>query len=218
MNLRRELVVVTTLLVLAAHIFYRLRFISWINASLSTLVAVLFLYGPTVVLWIRRRPIDFLDRGWRSHLRSTLIFSITSLLLFPPFFAAAHFWQTGIMGYEVFAPAGFPRFWTLTFFQVLMVALPEEFYFRGYFQSTIDRLLKKPWRLFGANLGWGWIITAAVFAAAHSVVTYRWWHFAIFFPGLVFGYLRARTGTITAPILFHAASNVLIDWFVRCYS
>ncbi|HPQ81946.1 MAG TPA: CPBP family glutamic-type intramembrane protease, partial [bacterium] len=42
-------------------------------------------------------------------------------------------------------------------------------------------------------------------------------HFSIFFPALVFGYLRERTGSITAPALFHAASNILMDWIARSY-
>ena len=35
-------------------------------------------------------------------------------------------------------------------------------------------------------------------------------HLAVFFPSLVFGWLRERTGTIVAPTLYHAACNIMV--------
>jgi membrane protease YdiL (CAAX protease family) len=32
----------------------------------------------------------------------------------------------------------------------------------------------------------------------------------VFFPGLLYGWLRARTDTIIVPTLYHAASNILM--------
>ncbi|MBI4127008.1 MAG: CPBP family intramembrane metalloprotease [Deltaproteobacteria bacterium] len=212
-----ELAFATVGLVGTAHLLYRLRFIPWIDASLATIVAILFLYLPTIVLWRKRRSIDFLDRSVRDALRSFVVFVVVAVIVFTPFFYLARFWQEGIFGLPSFRMAEYPRFWSVTLFQILMVALPEEFYFRGYFQSTVDRCFEKRWNILGVKLGWGWILTALVFAFAHSIVVVRWWHFAIFFPALLFGYLRERTGSITAPILFHAASNVFMDWFVRGY-
>ena len=34
---------------------------------------------------------------------------------------------------------------------------------------------------------------------------------AVFFPGLLFGLLQRRTGSVLAGTLFHASCNVLID-------
>jgi membrane protease YdiL (CAAX protease family) len=212
-----ELVIVTAALVIAARGLFLARGISAIGPWVPAIVAVLFLYVPILVLWRRRRPIDFLDRGWRKYLRSVVVFIVTAVIVFPPFLAAAHGWQILVLDHYWIGVARFSDFWAVAAFQIFLVALPEEFYFRGYFQSTIDRLFVKRWRILGVRLGWGWIITAAVFAFAHSVVVYQWWHFAIFFPALLFGYLRERTGSITAPLLFHAASNLLTNWLVRCY-
>jgi hypothetical protein len=122
-----------------------------------------------------------------------------------------------IMGKHGFRVAAFPNIVNVTLFQLLLVAIPEEFFFRGYFQSTIDRVFTSRKRLLGVDVGWGFLITAVVFAIAHTIVAYQWWHFSIFFPALLFGYLRLKTGSITAPILFHTASNVLMDWFSRSY-
>src|SRR3990167_7751116 len=100
---------------------------------------------------------------------------------------------------------------------LLVVALPEEFYFRGFLQSRFNQLWPAKWRLLGAELGWGWIVTAVIFAFAHSVLNLQWWHFSIFFPALLFGYLRERTNSLTAPILFHTFSNCFMNWFAKSY-
>lgn len=212
-----ELGIVTAALVIAARVLFLIRNAFPIGPWVPAIVAVLFLYAPILVLWRRGRPIDFLDRGWRRCLRSVVVFIVAAAIIFPPFLVATHGWQIVVMDHHWLGLARFPDFLTVAAFQILLVALPEEFYFRGYFQSTIDRVFVKRWRILGVRLGWGWIITAAVFALAHSVVVYQWWHFAIFFPALLFGYMRERTGSITAPLLFHAASNVLMNWLVRCY-
>lgn len=212
-----ELVLVTTLLAVVSRLLFSFRGISWIGASLSTIVALLFLYVPTLVMWKRKRGINFLDRSRTDYIRSLKVFCVVSFLIFPPYFFLAHLWQIWMVHAGTFHVSGVPDFWNLVLYQLLLVALPEEFYFRGYFQSTVDRFFARPWNIFGVSLGWGWIVTAFVFTVMHTLVTYRWWHFSIFFPALLFGYLRERTGTITAPILFHAASNILMQWFVRCY-
>ena len=98
-----------------------------------------------------------------------------------------------------------------------MVALPEEFFFRGYFQSTLNRVWPTRWRFLGASFGPALPITALVFAVAHSVIALQWWHFSIVFPALLFGWLREKTGSITAPILWHGAANIFMVWFLRSY-
>ena len=59
-------------------------------------------------------------------------------------------------------------------------------------------------------IGWGLVIASLFFAFGHSLVMVRWWHFATFFPGLLFGWMRSATGSIFAPVIAHAASNILI--------
>lgn len=212
-----EASIVTLALLIVARALFALRGSSAVSQVLPTIVAILFLYVPVIVMWLRRRPIDFLESRWRGYLNSILIFGIAALVVFPPFLVAAHGWQILVGGFNRFRPAAFPNFAGIALYQVFLVALPEEFFFRGYFQSAMNSVFAKRVRFLGVNLGWGFIVTALVFAFAHTVVYYRWWHFAIFFPALVFGYLRERTGTITASMLFHASSNLIMDWFVRSY-
>lgn len=212
-----ELLIITVALLFVSRVLFSFHNVPWVRQSISAIVAVSFLYVPVLVLWLRGRHIDFLDRNLKSFLRSILVFLIASLIIFPPFLVLAHYWQIIVFGRQGFHAAPFPAFLNTTLFQLLLIALPEEFYFRGYFQSTIDRIFRGRRRFLGVQVGWGFVITAAVFAVAHTIISYQWWHFSIFFPALLFGYLRLRTGSITAPILFHAASNVLMDWFTRSY-
>ena len=216
-SLITEIAVVTIAVLVVCHVLYYLRFISFINAYLSVIVAFILLYAPIIVLWLRRRRVVFFEYNLKQFVRSLKIFLVVSLIVFPAFFLCAHFWQTIVMGYSKFKLASFPGIGRVIFYQLLLIALPEEFYFRGYVQPAFNAVFKLRWNVFGVQLGWSWILTAAVFAVAHSIITYQWWHFAIFFPGLLFGWLKERTGALTAPILFHAAANILMNLFARSY-
>jgi len=216
-SLAIELAIVTVACLIVIHLLYLARGVPFIASHLSYFVAYILIGVPILVLWLRKRPLDFFSFGLRDFLRSLKVFAVASIIIFPPFFLLAHLWQEFVWGVSFKQIAGYPDFLSLLVVQVLVVALPEEFYFRGYFQSTMDRIFVKRWRIFGVRLGWGWLLTAIIFAFAHTVITYKWWHFSIFFPALVFGYLRERTGDVIAPTLFHAASNLLMNWFTMCY-
>jgi hypothetical protein len=124
-----------------------------------------------------------------------------------------------VLGHYLFAHwwlgAGFhfrlpPEFVETALDQVVIVALPEEFFFRGYMQTECDRVWGKPYRLWGASWGIGLPVTALVFAACH-MFNGGPARLIVFFPGVLYGWLRARTDTIVVPTLYHAASNVLMQ-------
>lgn len=102
-------------------------------------------------------------------------------------------------------------------YHLFFAGLPEEIFYRGYLQSRLDEVFGTPWRVLGAPLGWGWLMTCVIFALGHDIVTLQWWHFAIFFPSLVFGWLRARTGGIVAGALFHAWCNITVSTLDALY-
>ncbi len=215
--MKLELTITTVLVALIGALLYQFKSVPLIGEYVGTFVAVLLIYLPVIVLSIKKRKIDFLDKGLKSYLKSFVTFFIVALLAFPLFFIGAHIWQMYIIGVDGphwMLPKDLIQ---LILYQLLLVALPEEFFFRGYFQSTISKMFAKKWRIFGCTFGWEWIITSAVFAITHSIISYQWWHFSIFFPALLFGYLRERTGSITAPILFHAASNIAMHIAVNSY-
>ncbi len=93
--------------------------------------------------------------------------------------------------------------------QLLVIALPEEAFFRGYLQSALDGRWGARWRILGADLGPGWIVSAAIFAVGHVLTIPAAGRLAVFFPALAFGWLRARTRGIGAGVAFHAACNLL---------
>jgi uncharacterized protein len=94
--------------------------------------------------------------------------------------------------------------------QVLVVALPEELFYRGWMQTSWARGARGHGvTVLGARLGPGFLATQALFALGHLVVLQPW-RVATFFPGLLFGWLRARTGSVAAPVLVHALANLFI--------
>lgn len=92
---------------------------------------------------------------------------------------------------------------------LLVVALPEEAFFRGYVQSALDERWGTPHFLLGARVGWAFVATSALFALGHLLATPYPARLAVFFPSLLFGWLRNRTGGIGASVLFHAICNVV---------
>jgi membrane protease YdiL (CAAX protease family) len=101
-------------------------------------------------------------------------------------------------------------FLTAVAVQLLVVALPEELFYRGWMQTSWARTAPgRGVRVLGAELGVGFLRTQLLFAAGHLVVLQPW-RLATFLPGLWFGWLRERTGGLTAPVVAHALSNLFI--------
>ena len=101
--------------------------------------------------------------------------------------------------------------------QLVVIALPEEAFFRGYLQSALDRAWAPRWRILGADLGPGWLVAAAIFAVGHYLTIHHPARLAVFFPALVFGWLRKRTGGVGSSLLFHAACNLFSATLGRGY-
>ncbi len=134
-------------------------------------------------------------------------------IVFPPFvllFALYHQVQHPF----TFQPPAHPLDFALG--QLLVVALPEEALFRGYFQTRLQDLFPARKSLFGAHVSWpALVIQAALFALLHFLVGFEPARLAVFFPGLLFGYIRALRGGIGAAIWFHALSNGLSELLTR---
>lgn len=132
--------------------------------------------------------------------------ALFGLVCFPPFVVGyAKVWSSG----RAFAWR-LPSDWMdRVAGQVLVIALPEEAFFRGYLQSVLDGRLGARWKILGASVGPGWLLSAALFAVGHVLTVPSPARLAVFFPALAFGWLRARTGGIGAGLAFHAACNLL---------
>jgi membrane protease YdiL (CAAX protease family) len=137
-----------------------------------------------------------------------------ALLCLPPFWLG-YLWWWKPAGPFLAAPLG-----TLgedLLGQLVVIALPEEAFYRGYLQTALDDVWRPRWRLLGAPLGWGIVATSAVFALGHLVTEPHPNRLAVFFPALVFGWLRCRTGGIGAAVAFHALCNLFSSYLERSY-
>ena len=101
--------------------------------------------------------------------------------------------------------------------QVFVIALPEEAFYRGYLQTQLDEVWPPRWRVFGARIGPGLVACAAIFAIGHIVTVHLPTRLAVFFPALLFGWLRSRTGGIGASVAFHVICNLYSQALGRGY-
>jgi len=98
--------------------------------------------------------------------------------------------------------------------QLLAISLPEETFFRGYVQGRLNRAFGRGRSVFGATVGVGLWIQAGLFALCH-LATGDWTRLRVFFFALFAGWLRERTGSIAAPVVYHAVANV---WYAIVFS
>lgn len=135
--------------------------------------------------------------------------------------AGAVTWPFFAVGLPIYYGASRTFTWTamkepldLVLGQVFVIALPEEAFFRGFLQTRLDRAWPRRWRVLGADVGVSIVVTSVMFALAHVLTLPMPARLAVFFPSLLFGWLRARTGGIGASVLFHAGCN-LMSMFLR---
>ena len=194
-------------------------------------IAALFLLVPTLL--INRQGDDFAEYGLVAAPvgRGLLLFAVVALVIFPPF-ALGSYWFYRVLcarplgtlprAYALMCPrfvGGFARvrirtgrglLWRIAS-QLGVIALPEEYFFRGYLQSELARVWPPRRRLFGGGVGVYLVVTSALFALGHLLVGFNPLRLAVFFPSLLFGWMRAATGSILASVLLHAASNVISE-------
>lgn len=201
--------------VAATITFFQLSsFISFFQENLHTLVGATFVALPMIFLLPRKESLDSYGMPPQPILREILFAVIISALIFPPFVLAFKFWWGWELSFSFRVPDGFIN---MALANLIVVALPEEFFYRGYLMGRIDLLLKGRIRILGAEVGWSLIIASVLFAIGHFVVTFQPERLAVFFPSLVFGWLRIKRGSITAAVFFHAFCNIFMDFLLIGY-
>jgi membrane protease YdiL (CAAX protease family) len=118
------------------------------------------------------------------------------------------------LGYDGWSGAHWPSLgWStaeLAFVQVIVIALPEELFFRGLIHELCERAMPPKRRVGGGGIGKALVLSSALFALGHLAVTFDLRRLSVFFPGLAFGWMRSATGSILAGTIAHAASNLFI--------
>ena len=175
----------------------------------------LWFLGPFAVITFTRRSVATYGLTL-EHLGSIGFHAAVIIVVYVPYvvghyaFASWWFGQRFRFGF----PPGLTEY---ALDQVLAVALPEEFFFRGYLQTECDRVWGTPYTLLGAKWGVGLPLAAVLFAACRVLIGGPVWLSTIF-PSLLYGWLRARTSSIIVPTLYHAASNVLMQIMLESLS
>ena len=181
---------------------------------------ILFMYAPVLVCRFRgvdswSYPLALPPLGDLAFWRRTLgLTAAVIALTTPPFLFGYHGWHAWILGSvdpDAPWPAALPsNLLLLVGYHVFFVAIPEEMFYRGYLQTRIDEAFRARARVVGAVVGPGLLLATVLFAFGHSIVVFRPWHAAIIVPGILFAWMRARSGDIVAGALYHAWCNVMV--------
>ena len=169
---------------------------------------VLFLILPPVLLSFQNRSISiaFYDLNFKILKTSLFWGGLFSVVLFTVGLPLTHLFLTQVLGWQ-FSFLLNKEAILFLLSQILLVSFPEEFYFRGFLQDQMNRWYPSQKNYFGAPFGKAQILNALVFALAHSVISFQIWHLSIFFPALLFAWLKEKTQTIWASVFFHGVCN-----------
>ena len=114
-----------------------------------------------------------------------------------------------ILEYSLFE-RDFSWLWSIFLIQLFLVGLPEEIFYRGYLQTRLDSLVGQDKQVLGVAFNWqSTVLCSGLFAIAHLVTILHPSRLAVFFPSLLFGWMRRAYGDTLSPAIFHAACNVL---------
>jgi membrane protease YdiL (CAAX protease family) len=234
-GLREPLLTFFAATLLAAALSVASRFVPVVGRYLHALIAAIFFYAPSAAARLSGRPFDYRDAGLRLDPvgLNAAVLAAALLLTFPAFFGGffafygrvcAHHGAAAELLGAAFAPLcrhwrGWsggalrlpPDFALGALNQIVVVALPEELFFRGYLMGRLDERWPPTRRLLGAPVGAGLLASSVLFALGHVLVVPNPQRLAVFLPALVFGWMRARTGSIAAGAAFHAMCNLLAD-------
>ena len=150
-----------------------------------------------------------------SAIRELAVALGVAAVVFPLFAAGFYWWNEPSAGFSLTLP---PNLASFVLAQLVVVALPEEAFFRGYLQTALSDLEKSRVRVLGIRLAPGaWLLQAALFAGIHFIVEPHPARLAVFFPGLLFGWCRAWRGGIGAALALHALSNLYSEILARSW-
>ncbi len=203
----------------------------------SALVAVLFLYVPVFYAWRRKEELETYGFHTEPVRRGLVTAGVAIAVIFPVFVVGYFaFYETACKS-DLLAnlvPRGMcsryggldaihappvslmstPASSTLSLefcaVQLIVVALPEELFFRGFLLHLLEKRFPPKRRWLGGGIGLALVLSSIAFALIHLPKDGDPRALATFFPGLLFGWMRSATGSILASTVTHAGSNILV--------
>ena len=180
---------------------------------LGVIAAVVFLYIPIALLFVKKQLPGVYGISKKGFGKSIARSLLAAIILFPLYIAGFYVYMRYVYNLRLSCPtAGFirqPQTLLFVLNMLLMVAIPEEIFYRGYVQSELHICDKRTINLFGVKAGMSFLIVNVLFAAGHLIVLPDIARLAVFFPGLVFSWLRERDDNIAGSVVFHWLSDVL---------
>ncbi|MBN2714602.1 MAG: CPBP family intramembrane metalloprotease [Deltaproteobacteria bacterium] len=184
------------------------------EGALSALIGAVFIFLPVLVLDKRGKPYARYGLSFTNPLLALPIVLVFIFVTWPPIVAAVllfpELWQMETPQWQMVIPSGYASVAAAHF---LVVALPEEFFFRGYLLGRLDDIFLKRISIFGVQAGHGLWVSSLLFAVGHFAVDFNPSRLLVFFPALAFGYLRLKQKSIVAPVIFHGCCNIFMDLF-----
>ena len=158
--------------------------------SQTVIAALVFLYAPLPHYLKNGPPAWMRIRDAKKTALTILLFSLAGAVVYFVFlrapYAPAPPQQTASLSPSLAA------------YLLLLTALPEEVFFRGYLYDAFE------------EAGWPPVVsTALLFALAHIIIFPSPYRALTFFPGLVFGWGRKTSGAIFIPVAVHFIYNLL---------
>jgi len=172
-------------------------------------VGLIFVVLPIVALEWRGRPYERYSIAFGS-VKVSLLWTAVCVLAFFPLIGllGPFFWGVSFRDFSFVWPQGYTG---MIAAQFLIVAIPEELFYRGYVLGRLDDIFERRVSFLGVKLGKGFVIQAALFALGHFVIGLHPARLLVFFPALAFGFLRYKTRSLLAPVIFHALSNIFME-------
>ena len=101
---------------------------------------------------------------------------------------------------------------------ILLVGVPEEIFYRGFIQTRLQNRWGPGISIGGGTIGMGVVLTSVLFALGHFVIEFNPNRLIVFFPSLLFGWMKNRVGTVGSVAVFHGLCNVLLNLLQRYYT
>jgi membrane protease YdiL (CAAX protease family) len=139
---------------------------------------------------------------------------LVALVVFPPFWLGYRLWWSPA---QPFRPAPIGSILDEALGQFLVIAIPEEAFYRGYLETRLDEAWKPRWSVLGVALGPGVVVTSAIFALGHVATELSPNRLSVFFPSLLFGWLRTKRRGIGSAAAFHALCNLFASYLAKSY-